>query len=72
MSDPRPPRRVKDTDALRRFRLEHMNEPCFDCELRPGTEAHHVRFRSQGGDDDPENLVLLCKSCHDARHGIGV
>ena len=68
--DPRPPKRVRDPKALRRFRLEHANEPCFDCELRPGTEVHHITFRSQGGNDEASNLCLLCKPCHDARHGI--
>lgn len=57
--DPRPPRRIKDPDALRTFRLTMMNEPCEVCELRPGTDAHHVTFRSQGGDDTPDNLVWL-------------
>ena len=30
--------------------------------------VHHVVFRSQGGSDSPENLVVLCSSCHDALH----
>ncbi len=68
--DPKPPKRIRDKDALRRFRLENIGSPCFDCELRPGTEVHHIRFRSQGGNDEETNLCLLCKICHDARHGI--
>jgi 5-methylcytosine-specific restriction endonuclease McrA len=72
MSDPRPPKRIKDTDALRRFRLANQGEPCFDCELRPGVHVHHIVFRSQSGNDEPENLAWLCQICHDARHGIGV
>ena len=31
---------------------------------------HHEVLRSQGGGDEPENLVLLCRSCHSKRHGI--
>lgn len=69
--DPRPKKRVKDPEALRRFRLEMAGEPCQDCELRPGVHVHHVKFRSQGGDDLPGNLAWLCIICHDARHGIG-
>lgn len=59
MSDPRPPARVKDPDALKRFRLERLDEPCEICERRKGAHVHHVRFRSQGGDDTPENLLWL-------------
>ena len=29
-----------------------------------GTDAHHVRTRSQGGTHDPENLRWLCHPCH--------
>ena len=68
--DPRPPARVKDPDALARFRLEHLNEPCDHCQIRRGIHAHHGIFRSQGGGDAPENLAWLCGVCHDAAHGI--
>lgn len=68
MLDPRPPKRVRDPDALARFRLENLGEPCEACELRPGTDAHHVRYRSQGGDDAPHNLRWLCRDCHRDLH----
>jgi 5-methylcytosine-specific restriction endonuclease McrA len=32
-------------------------------------EVHHIIWRSRGGGDEPENLVTLCKSCHDGVHG---
>jgi len=51
--------RLRDPDALARFRLEHLNEPCDLCELRPGVEVHHRNYRSRGGDDVPENLLWL-------------
>lgn len=38
---------------------------------RQGNDFHHVIFRSQGGKDVPENLVVLCRNCHDKAHGIG-
>lgn len=58
-ADPKPSARIRDPDLLRRFRLEHAGEPCESCELRPGVHVHHVTFRSQGGDDAPENLLWL-------------
>ena len=31
-------------------------------------EVHHIKFRSNGGIDDEENLITLCKGCHDGVH----
>jgi len=31
-------------------------------------ETHHIIFRSDGGSDEPENLITLCESCHDGLH----
>lgn len=45
------------------------------------TQAHHRRYRSQGGEDTPENLLPVCAACHQwihdhpkasARHGFTV
>jgi hypothetical protein len=30
--------------------------------------THHRRLRSQGGSDDPSNLVACCNRCHDWAH----
>ena len=30
--------------------------------------AHHMRLRSQGGSDDPSNLLAVCHLCHDWIH----
>jgi HNH endonuclease len=67
-SDWKPEQRIKDPDLLARFRLEHAGEPCEICEKRIGTDPHHKRFRSQSGDDVDENLIWLCRSCHDDIH----
>ena len=31
-------------------------------------EVHHIVFRSQGGSDDLDNLITLCKKCHHDLH----
>lgn len=67
--DPRPQGRVRDPDALKQFKLEHLGEPCDECELRPGTDPHHVTFKSQSGDDVETNLRWLCRFCHIDLHG---
>src|SRR5947209_8679313 len=35
-----------------------------------GTQVHHVLFRSQGGNEELSNLILLCSDCHTTKaHG---
>jgi 5-methylcytosine-specific restriction endonuclease McrA len=44
---------------------------CQDCGRADNLDMpHHIVFRSHGGDDSMENLVLLCRVCHAKRHGI--
>lgn len=31
-------------------------------------EVHHIVFRKDGGSDEQENLITLCKTCHDSLH----
>ncbi len=42
---------------------------CRGC-AKPAEEIHHMIFRSQGGTDDPSNLVALCQDCHQQAHGL--
>lgn len=32
------------------------------------SDVHHLKFRSLGGDDKIENLMGLCRTCHDKAH----
>ena len=31
-------------------------------------EVHHIKFKSNGGTDDEENLITLCEDCHKGVH----
>ena len=41
---------------------------CVKCGSSSGLEWHHKFLWSEGGDDSPENLTVLCKSCHIITH----
>lgn len=69
--DPRPAKRVKDKDLMRRLHLEHGE--CVCCGIGYGLTLHHVKRKSQGGGDVMENLVFLCQGpgtsdCHGKLH----
>lgn len=38
------------------------------CGRNSRLEVHHIVFRSNGGSDEAENLITLCKTCHDKVH----
>ncbi len=54
--DPRPEKRKKDTDVMKK-----MHKKGLRCEItgKQPASLHHVYPRGQGGDDVPENLVAL-------------
>ncbi|MDQ7827189.1 MAG: HNH endonuclease signature motif containing protein [Candidatus Eremiobacteraeota bacterium] len=42
------------------------------CRCRRNLHVHHIIRRSQGGTDDPWNLITLCEACHlHLLHGLG-
>lgn len=44
---------------------------CRVCKCRTNLHAHHVVYRSQGGDDILSNLLTVCDNCHSAIHFTG-
>ena len=41
---------------------------CRACLKRKAVDIHHIIFRSKGGTDDINNLVALCRYCHNKAH----
>jgi 5-methylcytosine-specific restriction endonuclease McrA len=41
---------------------------CESCDSRENLDAHHVIPRSEGGTDDKDNIITLCKPCHRQVH----
>jgi len=63
-------RRLQALRASLRDTLVQRDRRCRVCQclLSEDAHAHHLRFRSQGGHDTMQNLVLLCPRCHAAIH----
>lgn len=57
-----PPPQTGFGKVKERDRWTCQNPECGRRTLR--NEAHHIRFRSQGGSDDLDNGLCLCRSCH--------
>ena len=51
------------------FILNRDKYTCQHCKTKKGTlEVHHIIFRSNGGSDEPDNLITLCRNCHRELH----
>jgi 5-methylcytosine-specific restriction endonuclease McrA len=54
--------------ALRRQVLRRDRWRCQGCGSTSNLEIHHQQFRSHGGLDVLDNLITLCRSCHEVTH----
>jgi 5-methylcytosine-specific restriction endonuclease McrA len=65
-------RRIRlGADAYHRLHqkiLKRDSWRCQGCGSLRGLEVHHIRSRSQSGDDSEDNLITLCADCHRAIH----
>jgi len=53
------------------FVLDRDSHTCRYCKGKSRDSrlvVHHIVFRSNGGSDEAENLITLCKTCHDKVH----
>lgn len=46
----------------------YKNEHGVYIPIDSGLEVHHIIPVSEGGNDDPDNLITLCHDCHMKRH----
>lgn len=49
-------------------RDKHICQNCKGRSKEKRLEVHHIVYRSKGGSDKAENLMTLCKVCHDKVH----
>ncbi len=51
--------------------LKESDGHCARCDIyrgKRGLDLHHITPRSRGGRDEEDNLVPLCRECHDDIH----
>lgn len=63
---PKPEKRIRNRALLKAMREEIPY--CERCGAPGHGGLHHIKYRSQGGDDIKENLIRLCAQCHTDIH----
>jgi len=56
---------------VKAYILDRDNYTCQNCKGKSKDSrlhVHHIIFRSNNGGDEPENLITLCKKCHNDVH----
>lgn len=57
-----------NTPAVIAATRRRYGNQCARCPATKGLKVHHRVRVADGGTDDPENLELLCHSCHEREH----
>lgn len=57
-----------NTKAYVLYRDEYICQKCKGKKKDKKLHVHHIVFRSHQGSDAPNNLIVLCKTCHNALH----
>ena len=56
-------------ENVKQYVLTRDKRTCQHCgKIETRLEVHHIKFRSQGGTDNPSNLITLCSKCHKDLH----
>ena len=60
----------KDFENVKAYVLARGSHTCFYNKKSCGPElhVHHIIYRSKGGTDKPDNLITVCKTCHEKIH----
>ena len=57
-----------ENNDLRRAVLRRDRWRCQQCGSTTNLEVHHQQFWSHSGADELDNLITLCRNCHDNMH----
>ena len=59
---------IKPKPSRRRYGHLVKNGWCAVCGKAGETEWHHIIYRSHGGDEADENMLEVCRECHEKIH----
>ena len=59
---------LANTKAKVLWRDRYTCQNCTGKRKNPRLEVHHIVYRSNGGSDTEDNLIVLCQTCHKAVH----
>ena len=71
---PKNPRLRLDSESyseLHRKVLERDGWRCQMCGSMQHLQVHHLKFCSQSGSDEEQNLITVCAECHVRIHSTG-
>lgn len=57
-------------EAIRTEAFQHFGHECNICGSHENLQVHHKLKKTMGGLDEIENLEVLCRDCHEAKHGF--
>jgi 5-methylcytosine-specific restriction endonuclease McrA len=56
--------------AIRKWAMQRAGNKCERCGSTFNLSVHHLTYNNLGK-EHPEDLKVLCQSCHEKAHGIG-
>jgi len=65
------PRLRLDSTSYRELHRQVLERDCWRCQFcgnMQNLQVHHLKFRSQAGGDEEQNLITLCADCHARMH----
>ena len=60
--------RGKISPAVRAAVLERDDHQCRQCSTGEDLTMHHIKPLKDGGENVADNLIALCRACHDEEH----
>jgi len=70
---PEKTRQQLDTVAYKWLRIEILRRDAWRCQYcgcMQNLDVHHIQPRARAGEDSGENLIVLCRGCHNAVHNV--
>ena len=60
----------KEWGAIRDNLFSLRGRQCERCQSIHNIQVHHLNYSKPWGQEEPEDLEILCETCHSKEHGI--